>query len=295
MLFNTLIVAAGLLASSTVALPATVVVERQALSCRITADCSSMSTISNSKPYCNPKTKQCQLNCLSGYTMNPWTKDCQKNKGKSTTTTTTRAPVSTTTTSSPPASTAISCSITADCTSAETVVPFGANRWCNAAEGVCSWRCGSKFVQSGQTCVAKTGGGGTSAPAQQTTVAPQPVPQTTTTTAQSSTSSVSVSPVQTFTGWATYFWQNGNYGNCGIKSLDSSSVVALPTKTYANGIHCGQQVRITRKSTGKTIIATVQDSCPTCVTNTSLDLSYGAFIQLATEEEGMVEISWSWV
>ncbi|KAK4047644.1 hypothetical protein OIV83_005302 [Microbotryomycetes sp. JL201] len=135
----------------------------------------------------------------------------------------------------------------------------------------------------------------------QTTVAPQPqttaAAATTTTTSAPTTSNVppSTGPVQTFTGWATYFWQGGNYGNCGIISQDTDKVIALPTKTYANGIHCGKQIKVTRKSTGKSIIATVRDSCPTCVTNTSLDLSYGAFIELATEEEGMVEISWSWV
>ncbi|KAK4048100.1 hypothetical protein OIV83_004970 [Microbotryomycetes sp. JL201] len=95
----------------------------------------------NSKAYCNPKTKKCQ----ASYTMNPWKKQCTKNTGKAATTKTTS--------SKAPASTAVSCKSTADCTSAGTNVPFGANRWCNAAAGVCSWRCMSKFQQSGQTCV----------------------------------------------------------------------------------------------------------------------------------------------
>ncbi|KAK4051739.1 hypothetical protein OIO90_004563 [Microbotryomycetes sp. JL221] len=225
--------------------------------------------------------------------MSPWTKQCVKNKGPNTTT---KAPVTTTTTSArAPASTKVPCSVTADCTSAGTVVPMGANRWCNAAQGVCSWRCGSKYSQVGQTCVAKTQS--TSQAQQQPTAAPspEPAPATTTTPATAPTSSAANPPVTTYTGWATYFWQNGNYGNCGLISKDTDFVVALPTKTYANGIHCGKQVKITRKSTGKTIIATVRDSCPSCVTQYSLDLSYGAFTAIATEVEGMVEISWSWV
>ncbi|KAK4055437.1 hypothetical protein OIO90_003275 [Microbotryomycetes sp. JL221] len=105
-----------------------------------------MKAMANSKPYCNPKTKKCQLNCVSGFTMNPWSKTCQANKGKA-------AATSKTTTSKAPASTSVPCSMTSDCTRAGTVVPSGANRWCDATAGVCSWRCMSKFQQNGQSCV----------------------------------------------------------------------------------------------------------------------------------------------
>lgn len=84
----------------------------------------------------------------------------------------------------------------------------------------------------------------------------------------------------------------------------------LVCSTYAGGSHCGQKVRLTRTSTGKTITAMVADSCPTwcaaswrydlqsnaltcasrrrSVNNSCLDLSVAAFTAIATEEEGMV-------
>lgn len=63
---------------------------------------------------------------------------------------------------------------------------------------------------------------------------------------------------------------------------------------YAGGSHCGQHVCIKRTDTGASVRALVQDSCPTCVSSTSLDLSWGAFSQIATASEGMVPISWGW-
>ncbi|BGP21891.1 hypothetical protein JCM10295v2_000768 [Rhodotorula toruloides] len=70
---------------------------------------------------------------------------------------------------------------------------------------------------------------------------------------------------QVFTGGiATFFYQNGVAGNCGAVNPDSALIVALPTATYANGVHCGQTVTITRVDTGSSIQAKVADSCPTC-------------------------------
>ncbi|GAA5821269.1 hypothetical protein JCM3770_007390 [Rhodotorula araucariae] len=96
-------------------------------------------------------------------------------------------------------------------------------------------------------------------------------------------------------GYATYYTQNGVAGNCGDVNPDSAYIVALPTATYSGGSHCGRKVSITRSSTGKTITAVVADSCPTCVNNSCLDLSVAAFTALATEEEGMVPITWSFI
>merc|ERR1711939_159408 len=80
---------------------------------------------------------------------------------------------------------------------------------------------------------------------------------------------------------------SGNYNN------DSTPLVALQTSMYGDGSHCGDKVCITRTSDGKTVEAIVQDSCPSCVSTESLDLSWGAFSQIATEAEGMVDITWS--
>jgi len=93
-----------------------------------------------------------------------------------------------------------------------------------------------------------------------------------------------------------------------LSSSDTDYIVALPTKTYANGAYCGKYVRVTRTSTGKSVVAMVADSvrlalslpapvtladssnvqCPTCYNNESIDMSYVAFTSIATEEEGMV-------
>lgn len=65
---------------------------------------------------------------------------------------------------------------------------------------------------------------------------------------------------------------------------------------YAGGSHCGQKVKIVRADDpSKSVIATVADSCPTCTNAQSLDLSWGAFKQIATAAEGMVAIKWAWV
>ncbi|KAK4055367.1 hypothetical protein OIO90_003205 [Microbotryomycetes sp. JL221] len=90
-------------------------------------------------------------------------------------------------------------------------------------------------------------------------------------------------------GYATYFLQAGNPGNCGTVAQDSEKVIALPTQVYADGQYCGRQIKITRVSDGATVVATVR-----CVNNESLDLSVGAFTAIATEAEGMVPITWQW-
>ncbi|SGY15017.1 BQ5605_C013g07209 [Microbotryum silenes-dioicae] len=95
-------------------------------------------------------------------------------------------------------------------------------------------------------------------------------------------------------GFATFYSQNGVTGNCGSVAQDSDKVIALPTAMYSGGSHCGQKIVITRVSNGAQVTATVRDSCPTCVNNECLDLSVGAFTEIATEEEGMVAITWQW-
>ncbi|KAK4056427.1 hypothetical protein OIO90_002570 [Microbotryomycetes sp. JL221] len=62
-------------ASSSVAGAAT----PSAIPCKKTVECSGIQRPANSHHYCNPKQKQCVYLCDSGYTLNPWTKQCQKN------------------------------------------------------------------------------------------------------------------------------------------------------------------------------------------------------------------------
>ncbi|KAM0788680.1 hypothetical protein ACM66B_002777 [Microbotryomycetes sp. NB124-2] len=136
--------------------------------CTKTSECSDLTLIPNSKPYCNPNTKQCQLNCLSGYTMNPWTKECQKNGGSTSTTTI-----------SQPAVTSRPCSLTVDCGGIP--VPANAHSWCDAKNNACSWRCNKNYVKSGSGCVSSASST-TAAPTTTTTRPPTTTTTTTTTT-----------------------------------------------------------------------------------------------------------------
>ncbi|BGP56804.1 hypothetical protein JCM8202_004424 [Rhodotorula sphaerocarpa] len=116
-----------------------------------------------------------------------------------------------------------------------------------------------------------------------------------TTTTSSTASAAPTSPAaHIYTGGiATFFWQNGNAGNCGWYESDSTYLVALPTATYDGGKYCGQYVMITRTDTGDSIKALVADSCPTCENDSCLDLSWGAFSALGgTEDMGIFDISW---
>lgn len=103
-----------------------------------------------------------------------------------------------------------------------------------------------------------------------------------------------------YSGYATYFTQNGNAGECGTVHSDSDHVIAINSngfwQDYAsndNSPYCGKSVTITNTNNGKTTTATVADVCPTCDGSYSIDLSVGAFTAIATEEEGMVPITWS--
>ncbi|KIJ46577.1 hypothetical protein M422DRAFT_249727 [Sphaerobolus stellatus SS14] len=47
----------------------------------------------------------------------------------------------------------------------------------------------------------------------------------------------------THTGTATYYFQEGAAGACGIVHKDTDHVVALQTAQYANGVQCGYDYR----------------------------------------------------
>ncbi|GAA6038045.1 hypothetical protein JCM8097_007515 [Rhodosporidiobolus ruineniae] len=121
-----------------------------------------------------------------------------------------------------------------------------------------------------------------------------PVTTTTTTTSASSSASSPAATTKVYSGGiATYFYQNGNPGNCGDYNQDTAMLVALPTKTYANGKYCGDWLTIKRVSTGQTIQAFVADSCPSCENNSSLDLSLAAFQALEPDlDVGIFDIEW---
>ncbi|TFK45539.1 barwin-like endoglucanase [Heliocybe sulcata] len=95
-------------------------------------------------------------------------------------------------------------------------------------------------------------------------------------------------------GVATYFYQNGNAGACGQYHSDSAVVAAMDSARYNQGL-CGKKVFIQNTKNGKSVTATIADECPTCINSNSIDLSVGAFTQIATEEEGEVPIQWKYV
>jgi len=100
-------------------------------------------------------------------------------------------------------------------------------------------------------------------------------------------------------GFATYFYQNGNPGACGNWNSDSGLGVAIDGNGFwqnygVQSDHCGKWVNIKNTKNGKTVKAQIWDVCPTCVNDNSLDLSVGAFNAIATPDEGMVPIEWSW-
>ncbi|VDB89361.1 unnamed protein product [Peniophora sp. CBMAI 1063] len=107
---------------------------------------------------------------------------------------------------------------------------------------------------------------------------------------------VSSVSAQTYTGGeATYYFQNGVAGACGQVNPDSALIVAVQAQRFNTGL-CGHQVQVTNTNTGASVVATVADECPGCQNNpNSLDLSVGAFEQIATLDEGVVPISYTYL
>ncbi|WOO83908.1 Papain inhibitor [Vanrija pseudolonga] len=140
--------------------------------------------------------------------------------------------------------------------------------------------------------------------------APTQAPSSSTTTTTDQPQPTSAAPTQGGGGggsgqtygdaYATFFYQNGVAGACGTVHSDSDAIVAIDTNGWWQNTGqvsdlCGRQVRITRVSDGRQVTATIADACPTCDTNNSLDLSVGAFNQIATPAEGMVGITWQFI
>ncbi|KAF4612062.1 hypothetical protein D9613_003619 [Agrocybe pediades] len=92
-----------------------------------------------------------------------------------------------------------------------------------------------------------------------------------------------------FHGDATYY--HTGLGNCGAWSKDTDFIVALSTQEYNNGAHCWQHIKVHYQ--GKTIDATVVDSCPGC-SQYSIDLSPSAFQALAPLDAGRIQVDWNY-
>ncbi|KAF9448521.1 hypothetical protein P691DRAFT_792466 [Macrolepiota fuliginosa MF-IS2] len=94
--------------------------------------------------------------------------------------------------------------------------------------------------------------------------------------------------VNAYSGDATYYYTG--LGNCGAQSKDTDFIVALSTQEYNNGAHCWKHIKV--HYGGKTIDATVVDSCPGC-SRYSIDLSPSAFKALAPLSAGRIPVTWS--
>jgi len=96
--------------------------------------------------------------------------------------------------------------------------------------------------------------------------------------------------------FATFYYQNGNAGACGNYHSDSDYIGAIDQAWYGDlgqvSQYCGRSVTITNTNNGKQVTITVADVCPTCDTDNSFDLSYGAFTAIASEADGEVPITW---
>lgn len=109
--------------------------------------------------------------------------------------------------------------------------------------------------------------------------------------ASSGTTSTTKLTATTYSGQATFFYQEGQPGSCGTVHADSAVIVAMNVDQAGNNAHCGQYVHITNTANGKSITALVADECPGCGWG-SLDLSTGAFTQLGSEDTGVLPITW---
>ncbi|KAG6851022.1 hypothetical protein H0H93_004509 [Arthromyces matolae] len=117
--------------------------------------------------------------------------------------------------------------------------------------------------------------------------------------AQTTAASNAVSASVYTDGFATFFYQNGVAGACGTVHKDTDFIAAIDADRYGNtsvkSSLCGKQVKITNPSNNKSVTVTIADACPTCENKDSIDLSEAAFKQIATLDEGMVKIAWSFV
>ncbi|TPX08521.1 uncharacterized protein E0L32_010008 [Thyridium curvatum] len=104
-------------------------------------------------------------------------------------------------------------------------------------------------------------------------------------------------------GIGTIFLQEGGTGSCGQKNPDSSHIIALSNfwmKNQSPGPFCGRKIQVTNTGSsdggvhgkGNTIIATVEDTCPSCDEN-HLDFSEGAWNELTNNSPfSVVNIDW---
>jgi hypothetical protein len=89
-------------------------------------------------------------------------------------------------------------------------------------------------------------------------------------------------------GKMTYYYFNGGIGSCGRTHAETEMVVAVRNPK------CGQKVAITGPD-GKTVRATVVDTCPSCDAS-HIDATVGVWQALGINlDKGVVPVSWTYV
>ncbi|KAK0526229.1 hypothetical protein OC834_000105 [Tilletia horrida] len=97
---------------------------------------------------------------------------------------------------------------------------------------------------------------------------------------------------RSYSGDATYYYQYGVAGSCGVYHADSDVIVALSSSQMSPDL-CGRTIRVSRPGYND-IYPTVADTCPGCGYG-SIDLSTGAFDQIGAEAEGRIQVTWDFV
>ncbi|KAG0082316.1 hypothetical protein BGZ93_007009 [Podila epicladia] len=106
-----------------------------------------------------------------------------------------------------------------------------------------------------------------------------------------SDSSSDVKTSGSYSGRGTWF--TDSVGSCGTQFTTSDMIVAMNAPQQGgNNAQCGKSVRI--QHNGKSVTAKVVDTCPECASG-SLDLSQAAFSSLASLDQGVIDITWSFV
>lgn len=96
-------------------------------------------------------------------------------------------------------------------------------------------------------------------------------------------------PGATYTGEGTYYAADGT-GNCGFDAMAGHAYAAMNQQDYEESHLCGGWVTVTGPS-GSTTVQIV-DRCPECAPG-DIDLSLGAFSEIADPVLGRVPISWN--
>jgi len=86
------------------------------------------------------------------------------------------------------------------------------------------------------------------------------------------------------------YYQLGATGSCGQQNSDAALIVAL-APSHMKG-DCGKTIHAKNNANGKTVVATVEDTCEGCGAN-DVDFSEGAWNALTDNAApGVIDVTW---